>query len=157
MGLGFEYRERFEGSFYWLDDPLHDHPMSLEVRAQVDGLRRFGKTRVARVDGRIEAATIATENGGAEVRGEVALKLLDEKRVPYDLWFEGDDRATYRLRGQRDFYPYDALDSLTMLPASLYDARGKEVGRALLRFDPRSQLARTLKSIRPTIRVFRRS
>jgi hypothetical protein len=152
MGLGFEYSERLEGSFYWLDDPMSDHPMTLEVRARVDGLRRFAKTRVARVDGRIHAASIATATGGAEVRGEVALKLLDEKRVPYDLWFEGDDRKTYRLRGQRDFYPHDAFDSLSMLPASIYDGEGLEVGRALLRSDARSELPRMLKSLRARVR-----
>jgi hypothetical protein len=85
------------------------------------------------------------------------MKLFDEKRIPYDLTFEGDDGRTYRLRGQRDFFMHDAVDSLTILPASLYDDMGIETGRALLRFDPKTDLPALMKSFRPRVRFARLS
>ena len=83
------------------------------------------------------------------------VKLSDEKRIPYDLTFEGDDGRTYRLRGQRDFFVHDAVDSLTILPASLFDEAGVEVGRAVLRFDPKNDLGALVKSFRPRMRISR--
>ena len=94
---------------------------------------------------------------GVVLKGTLTMKLFDEKRIPYDLSFEGDDGQLYRLRGQRDFFMHDAVDSLTILPASLYDAAGTEIGRALLRFDPKTQLPALMKSFRPRVRLARLS
>ena len=52
-----------------------------------------------------------------------------------------------------DFFFHDAVDSLTILPASIYDESGAEIGRATLRFDPRTELPKSLKSIRPRLFV----
>jgi hypothetical protein len=41
------------------------------------------------------------------------------------------------------------VDTMTTLPASLYDAAGKEIARAVLRFDVRSDLKSFLRSFRP--------
>jgi hypothetical protein len=103
--------------------------------------------------GTIFAEGLATRAiAGVPVYGTLTMRLFDEKRIPYDLSFEGDDGRTYRLRGQRDFFMHDAVDSLTILPASLYDDTGGEVARALLRFDPKTELGPFLKSFRPRMR-----
>jgi hypothetical protein len=39
-------------------------------------------------------------------------------------------------------------DTMTTLPASIYDADGKEIARAVLRFDVRGNLATFLRSWR---------
>jgi hypothetical protein len=93
--------------------------------------------------------------GGVPLFGTLTMKLFDEKRIPYDLSFEGDDRRTYRLRGQRDFFMHDAVDSLTMLPASVYDDDGLEVARAMLRFDPKTELPAMVRSFRPRLKLAR--
>lgn len=157
MGLGFELAESLTGTFHRFDKPLADYTMRLSLRLGVDGLRRFARQRDLRVDGVIHAEGLA-ENGGSgcTVSGRVVWKLIDERRVPYHLSFTGDDGATYHLRGQRDFFVYDALLSLTNMQASLYDASDKEIGRATLSFEPKMELAALLKSFRPRVRLGRK-
>ena len=157
MGFGFEMKESFSGSYYRLDEPLRDHAIRISLRLGVDGMRRFLRERKVVAEGTVFAETLAArETAGVALRGSLTMKLFDEKRIPYDLAFEGDDGQTYRLRGQRDFFMHDAVDSLTMLPASLYLASGGadvEIGRALLRFDPKTELPVLVKSFRPRVRI----
>lgn len=150
MGLGFVLDEHFSGQYYLLDDPLHDHAIEIALRLAVDGIRRFAKDRKIDAEGTIVAAKLAAS--GRPIAGSVTMKLFDERRVPYDLGFEGDDGRVYRIRGQRDFFVHDAR-SLTVLPASLYDETNREIGRALMRFDPRTQLPAMLRSFRPRLRA----
>jgi hypothetical protein len=154
VGLGFQLSESLSGSYYRLDEPLRDRAMSLSLSLRVDGLRRFVRERRVLAEGTIIAEGLA--EGGKPVSGTIAWKLFDEKRVPYDLAFEGDDGRVYRLRGQRDFFVYDALDSLTILATSLYDEDDREIGRATLRFDAKSQLPELVKSFRPRVRLLSR-
>lgn len=155
MGLGFELRESFSGGFYRLDDPMSDLAIRMSLRWGVNGIRRFVRERKVGIEGRIWVEGVAERSGeeGVPLRGTVVMRLFDEKRMPYELVFEADDGATWRLRGQRDFFMHDAVDSLTMLPASLYDGSGQEAARAMLRFDPRTELPKLVKSFRPRVKV----
>jgi len=158
MGFGFEMTESFSGSYYRLDEPLRDHAMRISLRLGVDGMRRFLRERKVDAAGTIFAEQLAArEPEGVPLYGTLTMKLFDEKRIPYDLAFEGDDGRTWRLRGQRDFFVHDAVDSLTILPASLYDDAGVEAGRALLRFDPKTELPALVRSFRPRVRLARLS
>ena len=80
------------------------------------------------------------------MRGTLGLKLLDERRLPYDFSFTANDGRDYRFHGQKDVTVIALHDTMTTLPASLYDASGAEIGRAVLRFDVRSDLRSFLKS-----------
>jgi len=154
MGLGFELAESFSGSYYRLDEPLRDHGMRISLRLGVNGMRRFLRERKVEAKGTLYAERLAErEPGGVPLHGSLTMKLFDEKRIPYDLSFEGDDGLRYRLRGQRDFFVHAAVDSLTILPASLYDHAGLETGRAVLRFDPKTNLGALVKSFRPRVRA----
>lgn len=156
MGFGFEMTESFSGSYYRLDEPLRDHAMRISLRLGVDGMRRFLRERKVDASGTIFAEQLAGRSPeGVPLYGTLTMKLFDEKRIPYDLAFEGDDGRTWRLRGQRDFFVHDAVDSLTILPASLYDDAGVEAGRALLRFDPKTELPALVRSFRPRVRLAR--
>ena len=158
MGFGFEMKESFSGSYYRLDEPLRDHAMRISLRLDVDGMRRFLRERKVVAAGTIFAEQLAERApDGVPLQGTLTMKLFDEKRIPYDLSFEGDDGRTYRIRGQRDFFVHDAVDSLTILPASLYDDANLEIGRALLRFDPKTELPTLMKSFRPRLRFARLS
>jgi hypothetical protein len=151
--LGFELRESFSGSYYRLGEPLRDHAIRISLQLGVSGLRRFLRDRRVDAAGIIHAEQLAERNPeGVRVVGSLMMRLFDEKRIPYDLSFEGDDGRTYRLRGQRDFFVHDAIDSLTILPASLYDDAGLEIGRAVMRFDARTELPALVKSFRPRLR-----
>ncbi|MBS2015169.1 MAG: hypothetical protein JST00_19920 [Deltaproteobacteria bacterium] len=155
MPLGFELRESFSGSFYRLDDPRRELAIRMSLRWAVSGLRRFVRQRKVEVLGTIWAEGIAERGGdeGVPLQGIIVMRLFDEKRMPYDLGFEADDGTTWQLRGQRDFFVYDAVDSLTILPASLYDGTGKEAARATLRFDPKTELPALVKSFRPRVKL----
>jgi hypothetical protein len=153
MGLGFELAEALSGSYYRLDEPFKDRAMSVALGVGINGVRRFLRDRKMEARGTIFAEGLATRAiAGAPLYGTLTMRLFDEKRIPYDLSFEGDDGRTYRLRGQRDFFVHDAVDSLTILPASLYDDTGDEIARAMLRFDPKTELGPFLKSFRPRVR-----
>ena len=149
MGVGFALAESLSGNFYRHDDPLHDRAMSVVLRLDVDGLRRFARDRLVKAEGTIVAEALAEQ--GRPIAGTLAMRLFDQKRVTYDLRFDGDDGRSHRLRGQREFFLHDA-SSITVLGASLYDAADVEIGRAILRFDARSQLGPMLKSFRPRLR-----
>jgi len=154
VGLGFELSESFDGSFYRLDEPFRDCVIRMSLRLGVDGLRRFLRERRIEAKGTIFVEGIAEAGGeGTSVAGAVTMKLFDEKRVPYDLAFEGDDGRRYRLRGQRDFFVHDARESLKVLPASLYDERGEEIARAVLRFESEGDLPVAVRSFRPRVHV----
>lgn len=156
MGLGFQLAESLSGSYYLLDEPLRDHALRFSLRLGVNGLRRFLRERKVDAKGFIHVEGLAERAPeGVELAGSLAMKLFDEKRIPYDLSFQGDDGRSYRLRGQRDFFVHDAVDSLTILPASLFDDAGLEIGRAVLRFDPKNDLGALVKSFRPRMRVSR--
>lgn len=154
MGLGFELAESMTGHFHRFDDPMKDGVLRITLRLGVDGLRRFARERRIEADGVIVAEGLA-ENGGSgrTVRGTITWKLLDENRVPYALTFQGDDEKTYHLRGQRDFFIYNAIGSLTTMAASLYDDQEREIGRAVLSFEPRMEIPALFKSFRPRVRI----
>jgi hypothetical protein len=153
MGLGFQLAEALSGSYYRLDEPLYDHALRVTLRLDVNGMRQFLRDRRVTAGGTIFAEGLAARAPeGVALYGTLTMRLFDQRRIPYDLAFEGDDQRTYRLRGQRDFFVHDAVDSLTILPASLYDDAGLEVGRALLRFDPKTALGPLVKSFRPRVR-----
>ena len=154
MGLGFELAESLTGSYHRFDDPLVDHPVRISLRLGVDGLRRFARDRRVEARGVIHAGVLAENDAaGRPVHGSIAWKLLDENRVPYALTFEGDDGRTYHLRGQRDFFVYNVIGSLTTMHASLYDADEREIGRAVLRFEPKMELPALLRSFRPRFQL----
>ncbi len=152
--LGFQLSEALSGSYYLLGEPLVDRAIRFQVKLGVDGLRAFLREKRVGAKGTVFVEGIAEGAGeGVEAEGTVTVRLVEERRIPYDLAFTGDDGRRFRLRGQRDFFVHDVVDSLTILPLSLYDESGKEIGRATLRFDPRRELPLTLRSLRPTVRL----
>lgn len=159
MGLGFQLAEKLSGSYYRLDEPVRDHAMRVALQLGVNGLGRFLKERRIEARGTIFAEGLAARDpGGVPLSGTLTMNLFDQKRIPYDLEFEGDDGKEYRLRGQREFFMFDAIDSLTILPASIYlkasdDQADWEIGRAILRFDLKTEVAPLLKSFRPKFRI----
>lgn len=143
MKLGFQFRETMAGTFHMLAAPLDERAISFTIGARVEGLRRFLKDKIANIEGEVHAEGFADRR---PLRGTLALKLLDERRLTYDFTFTGNDDLAYRLRGQKDVTLLALADSMTVLPASLYDADGHEIGRATLRFDVRGDLLKFLKS-----------
>ena len=127
-----------------LASPLEDRAISLTLSARVDGLRQFARDKLAVLEGEADLEGFAEKQ---PIHGTIGLKL-DEGRVPYDFRFTRNDGEICRFHGQREFTPTAIADSLTVLPGSLYDPNDREIGRAVLRFDVRSELMNSVKSFR---------
>lgn len=146
--FGFELSESLTGSWHSFEEPLVDKRVRVKMKLTVDGLRRFALVRQIAVVGRIHAEGIAEDR---PLTGTVKWRLLDENRVPYALEFDGDDGRVYHIRGQRDFFMYNAIGSLTTMYASVYDEDDQEIGRAVLHFEPKLELPALLKTFRPKL------
>jgi hypothetical protein len=142
------FREHLAGSFHLFAHPLIDGAADLALEVTAERARDLVRLRTLRVAGALSLDGFATAR---PCSGSIALKVAREQRIPYDLRFEADDGERYRLFGQRDLSLLllpRVVDALTTLPVSICDESGKEVGRAVLRFDPKNELGRLLRSIR---------
>ncbi len=145
LSLGLFCRGKLRGSYYLLDAPLEDRALSVELAADIVGLRGLVLAKQARLLGRIHAEGLAPD---AVAEGTLGLRLIDEGRLPLSLSFRGDDGGAYRLRGQSELVVAAPVETVTELPLSLYDGQDREIGRGLLRFDVRGDLGKLLRSFR---------
>ena len=145
MFPGFSFRETMSGSYWRLDAPTDEKAIAFRIEARAADLRRFARDKTWHITGTIDAEGLATARA---LDGTLVFKLVDERRLPYRFRFTGDDGRPYELSGQKEYSGLAPLESLTLLPASLYDEAGEEIARATLRFDARSDLGRWLKSFR---------
>jgi hypothetical protein len=136
------------GTYWRLDEPTEERAIAVSIAGQAS-LRGFVRDKIWSLHGTLDAEGLAT---GRAVEGTLAFRLLDERRLPYRLAFTGDDGRSYELSGQKEWSGLSPVESMTLLPASMYDADGEEFARATLRFDLRTDLAPWLKSFR--LRLF---
>jgi hypothetical protein len=142
--LGFSYREALHGGFYFLDDPRDERAADLKLDVDVKDALALMHSRTATLSGDIKL------DGFAEsVRADGVLIIdPDQKRVSYELSFVANDHARYRFRGHKELTLLNFADSFTLVQASLYNDRAREIGRAVVRFDARSNWASLLRSFR---------
>lgn len=145
MFPGFSFRETMSGSYWRLETPTDERALSFTIDARAKSIRRFARDKTWTITGTVDAEGLAT---GRPLEGTLAFRLLDERRLPYRFSFTGDDGKRYELSGQKEWSGLAPVESMTLLPASLYDADGGELARATLRFDLRSDLASWMKSFR---------
>jgi hypothetical protein len=142
---GVSFRERLSGTYWRLDAPTDERAIVVDLEMNVPHWRAFLQSRAASLSGHIDADGLASRR---PIRGTVAFELLEERRNTYAFSFEGDDGRGYELCGQKEWHALAPLEAITLLPASLYDARGDEVARTTLRFNVRADWARLLASVR---------
>ncbi|HEY5240596.1 MAG TPA: hypothetical protein VIJ22_03985 [Polyangiaceae bacterium] len=145
MFPGFSFRETMSGSYWRLETPTDERALSFTIDARAKSIRRFARDKTWTITGTVDAEGLATRR---PLEGTLAFRLLDERRLPYRFSFTGDDGKRYELSGQKEWSGLAPVESMTLLPASLYDADGGELARATLRFDLRSDLASWMKSFR---------
>ncbi len=145
LALGFSFAETMQGSYHLLSSQTDERAISFTIGARVAGLRQFLKDKLARIEGEVNVEGFAEHR---PLTGTLGLKLLDERRLTYDFSFRGDDRKEYRFHGQKDVTMIAIHDTMTTLPASIYDASGREIARAVLRFDVRGDISTFLRSWR---------
>jgi hypothetical protein len=148
MSAGFRFAETMRGGYHMLAHPERELPMEFSIEARVDGLRRFARDRTARITGVCSFDGLCRH---AQLDGTLGMKLLDDGRLPYDFTFRADDGKRYRFRGEKQISLANLRETMTVLPASLYDDGGEEIGRAIVRFDVRHDLRDFLLSFRPRL------
>lgn len=149
MKPGFFFREAMRGSYWKIDSPAEEHAIELHGILRARDVRRFALDKTWELEGEIDLEGFATKR---PVQGSVAFRLLDERRMPYRARFVADDGRTYELRGQKEWSPIAPIESISTLPASIYDVDGREIARATLRFDVRNDVGRLVKSLRLSLR-----
>jgi hypothetical protein len=145
MSLGVSFREWLTGSYWRLDSPTEERALDIVLQAHPLDVGAATRERSWRLSGTIDAERLATQR---PLEGSLAVRLLDERRIPYRMAFSGDDGRRYELSGQKEWTSLMPFDSVTLLRARLYDEGGEEIGRATLRFDLRADWSRWLKSVR---------
>lgn len=142
---GFEFRETMAGSFHLLDRPDEERPMSFTIRARSGGFLSFLRRPEVEIEGEIDAEGFADHR---YLRGTLGLDPIRTGTLPYAFRFKGNDEAAYSFEGKKTLSISEFAQSMTVLPGSILDEGGREIGRALLRFDLRSDLKKFLGSFR---------
>lgn len=145
MNLGFSFRETMRGNYYLLADPTDERAMSFTVAVHAQGLASFAQSPVARIEGNVTLDGFAAD---VPLDGTLAFRVHDQRRLIYDFAFKNDEQRPHRFRGQKDITPFALLESFTTLPGTIYEGSNREIGRATLRFDLRSDFRKLLRSFR---------
>jgi hypothetical protein len=142
---GFEFRETMAGSLRVVGKE-GDAPISFTIRARSRGLSAFLRRPWVEIEGEVFVEGIAEHR---PLRGAIDMGPLVSRRIPYGFAFTGDDGAAYAFTGEKTLVRGALIESFSILPGEIRDARGALVGQALLRFDVRSSALRYLWSFRP--------
>ena len=142
---GVEFRETMAGSLRVVGKE-GQAPISFTIRARSRGLSAFLGRALVEIEGEVFAEGIAEHR---PLRGAIDMGPLLSRRIPYGFAFTGDDGATYAFTGEKTLARGALIESFSILPGEIRDARGALVGQALLRFDVRSSALRYLKSFWP--------
>jgi hypothetical protein len=138
---GFHFTETMQGT-YTRDGVERPIKFSLEARAE-SALQHL-RDRKARIHGTIDAEGLAI---GRELDGELIIDPLIKRIIRYEFMFTGDDGQRYRFAGQKDVNFMDLSNSMTTLPAQIFDGWDQQIATALVKFD-KKDLPRFLGSWR---------
>jgi hypothetical protein len=141
----FEFRETMFGSFEPTDRPHEQRAMSFTIRARSRGFVAFLRERVVDIEGEVDVEGFADHR---YMKGTLGLDVIRTGTLPYAFEFTDNAGAVHVFQGKKTLSAAELAQSMTVLPGVVRDAAGNEVGRALLRFDVRSDLVRFLRSFR---------
>jgi hypothetical protein len=127
-------------------EPREDRAISFTIDAKVDDLRRFLRDRTADIEGTIDVEGLAA---GRPLRGTLLMDPVLGRKLVYDFRFDDDAGVEHRFVGRKDVDPRRLMETMTTLPAEIFDGRGDRVGNGKLRFDVRSDLVAFLRSFKP--------
>ena len=144
---GFEFRETMAGSFHLLSAPEDERAISFTIRARAKHLWPFLRRPITRIEGAIDAEGFADHR---RLEGTLGLDMFRTGTLPYAFHFTANDDKPYLFEGKKTIDWRRFAESMSILPGAIYDEHGKEVGRAVLRFDMRNDLVRFLKSFKPS-------
>lgn len=122
-----------------------DAPIALVIRGCAPRLGALLRSPVLSIEGELDAEGLARRR---PLHGSIDLRSPRARGVTYAFTFTGDDAQLYAFEGKRTLTPGGSLASLTLLAGELRGEGGAVLGRALLRFDPRTDALRCIRSFR---------
>ena len=143
--MGLSFRETMSGAYHLSTTPDVDRPMHFTVVARLPTLRSFLTNAVFSIEGEVSAQGFADHK---VLRGTLVLDLFRGRILVYQFAFEGNDGEAYSFTGRKTLAEGNLVQAMTVLPGAIHDASGRTVGRALLRFDLRSDLLKFIGSYR---------
>lgn len=143
--MGVEFRETMAGSYHLQTQTTEERPLSFTIRAVSRRLTSFLRIPLTEIEGEMHAEGFADH---MPARGTLALDLLRDGTLKYDLRFPGNDGKSYRFKGQKEVSLRHLVATMTELPARLLDEQDREVGSAFVRFDIQQDLLSFLRSFR---------
>jgi hypothetical protein len=128
--FGFHFHETMQGT-YTRDGVARPMKFSLEARA--GSWLQHLRDRKARINGTIDAEGLASARN---IDGELTIDPVIRRIIRYEFSFTGDDGKAYRFAGQKDVSLLDLANSMTTLPAQIFDGN-QPIAEALVKFDKR--------------------
>jgi hypothetical protein len=142
---GVTFRETMSGGYHLSSAPGADRPLQFTVRASLPSVLSLLGTPLFDIHGVVDAVGFADHK---VLDGTLCIDLFRGRLLVYSFTFDGNDGKRYSFQGKKTLSEGHMLDAMTVLPGGIHDATGALVGRALLRFDLRSDLMKFLRSFR---------
>jgi hypothetical protein len=140
---GFHFKETMAGT--WTRDGV-ERPISFSLTARASSWLQHLRDHKAAIDGLITMEGLATER---PLTGEMTINPIFGGIIRYEFGFGADDGQRYHFAGQKDVSLLDVVGTMTTLPGTISDERGKQIATAMLKFNARD-LPTFLASFRPT-------
>lgn len=143
--IGLTFRETMSGGYHLTLSPGVERPMSFTIQVSISSIRSLLRSPVFTIEGSVFAEGLAEHR---PLRGTLTIDPVRAKLLVYIFELEADDGSLLVFQGRKTLSEGDVLHAMTVLPGGIFDGAGREVGRALLRFDLRSDLLKFLGSFR---------
>lgn len=143
---GFQFRETMSGSYHLDASPDRERAMSFTIGAYAPSLLQYLRDKKVQIQGEVDIEGFAEHR---PLRGTMQLDPLVGRRVVYEFTSTDDQDRTFRFVGQKNIELLHFADTITNLPGEIFDAAGRRIGEARLRFDARSDLGKFLGSWKP--------
>jgi hypothetical protein len=143
--MGFQFAETMAGTVEWAAEPGVKHPFSFDVTAEAASTRDHLQDGKATLRGVVHAPPLTR---AADAEGVITIRPIGQRIIRYELRFTGEDGKPYELVGQKDIRWRQLGHSFTYLPAEIFDAEHRRVGRCETRFDVKRDGWSFLRSFR---------
>jgi hypothetical protein len=141
---GFRFAETMSGTYALTARPDDHRRLTMTLEARAPSLLGHLRTGETRVSGTVDADGLATSRTAS---GTLSILPL-QRRIVYDVTFDGDDGRPYRLTGEKNVRLGELRRTMTELPAKIVDDTGAEIATCLVRFDLQADFVDFLASWR---------
>lgn len=132
---GFSFQEKMSGTWRPVGRPDFSRPAQFDCVATAPDIARYLRDGFMHLTGQIRIEGLA---GLAPCEGFLKTLLPLTRRLQYEITFQGDDKKTYRLRGEKKVRYLQMTRTMTFLPAQILTEDGQVIGEATLFFDLRN-------------------